>query len=484
MFDIHNKPNSDGIVKGVSGNYEQFSQIINELVDNSISNYRAHEDEAGFLPVIDITVTEYDKTVEVFVKDNGTGLRNLDADLTLAGAGCAETVLNEHGFGLKTALSSVDSWTIYTCTKEDVKLGQHKKIFGPYSFEKFKGWLCEGECPDCFCPGTTVRFTCSKAMFQTLKPANRRAKDGFWALIKYLREELGYTYAKVLADREVAISVKGISGDSEDEKEVEPVMPRWEKRIKLPTVKTDLGGGVVEVDCEYGTIIPCRKNAKYYKANLTSSGVEIRVNGRVIECGLYSRIWNEAPHPSQNRFLAQVCITTDKASALPVTHSSKNGFRKGDEKLEALYSWIRKNIQKPEKNNQSLEHRLVACLAAKMEQQPGVLRVSMEEGAYTSIGSKSRIDLFVSAEEKAVIYEAKAHTTRAENLYQLMLYWDGCSMDGKPVDEAVLIAERHPSEVFMLLDQLNSQKDPTGRPYHFRVTTWTEEGVSLPATCA
>ena len=77
-----------------------------------------------------------------------------------------------------------------------------------------------------------------------------------------------------------------------------------------------------------------------------------------------------------------------------------------------------------------------------------------------------------------VIYEAKAKNTKAEDLYQLRLYADGCAMDGMPAKESVLIGARHPQEVCSLVEQLNSQCDPTGAPYHFVLRTWAEEGIS------
>ncbi len=39
---------------------------------------------------------------------------------------------------------------------------------------------------------------------------------------------------------------------------------------------------------------------------MESSGVELRINGRAIEHGMFDRVWGEAIHPSQNRFLVQV----------------------------------------------------------------------------------------------------------------------------------------------------------------------------------
>ena len=52
------------------------------------------------------------------------------------------------------------------------------------------------------------------------------------------------------------------------------------------------------------------------------------------------------------------------------------------------------------------------------------------------------------------------------------------------VREAVLIAQRHPDTVKALLAELNRQKDKKGRPYHFALTTWDEDGIALPPDAA
>lgn len=108
-----------------------------------------------------------------------------------------------------------------------------------------------------------------------------------------------------------------------------------------------------------------------------------------------------------------------------------------------------------------------------------VLRVSREEPVYQKIGLKAKVDLFVGYIDRVTIYEAKAGKTKALDLYQLRMYVDGCALDNKPVDEAVLIAKRHSAEVKELRDILNSLTAPDGHPYNFRLTTWDEEGIVI-----
>ena len=49
---------------------------------------------------------------------------------------------------------------------------------------------------------------------------------------------------------------------------------------RLENVPYDLGGGQLTIHCRYGNILPTKSNAIYYKGNMTSSGVELRINGR------------------------------------------------------------------------------------------------------------------------------------------------------------------------------------------------------------
>ena len=127
----------------------------------------------------------------------------------------------------------------------------------------------------------------------------------------------------------------------------------------------------------------------------------------------------------------------------------------------------------------SVELRYVKELTAKRENDPAALRVSREEPVFQKIGLKAKVDLFVGYIDRVTIYEAKAGKTKALDIYQLRMYVDGCVLDNKPVDEAVLIAKRHSAEVKELRDILNTLTAPDGRPYNFRLATWDEEGIVI-----
>ena len=99
---IDNAPNGKEFFAGISGNFKDFGQTLCELIDNPISNFRAH----GIHGRVEIVLEEQGDHVDVMVRDNGTGIENMDAALTIAARSCAESTLNEHGMGLKHARPS------------------------------------------------------------------------------------------------------------------------------------------------------------------------------------------------------------------------------------------------------------------------------------------------------------------------------------------------------------------------------------------
>ena len=483
----NNAPDGRELFAGISGNFKEFGQTLCELTDNSISNFRAHNIRGR----IEITLTNQDTYVDVSVCDNGTGIEDVDAALTIAARSCAESALNEHGMGLKHALASINAgadqhWSIQTRTAEDAAHDRYQLVESPYSIG-MPVYLVPGSGDIMGDTGTVVQVRCPMHKFLTLKPASKKEEPTFGQMAAYLRETLRYTYANLLRDKAFTICFTAVdkSGASDSGEITGALEPNWRdgQMTELPPVETELGGGPVTICCRYGSIRRSKENAFYYRANMASSGAEIRINGRAIQHGLYNEIWGKALHPSQNRVLAQIDILSDQAEALPDTKSAKNGLREDDEKVAALFSWIRANIPEPFKE-EGREQMLVRLLAEKKSAEPGVLRVSTEKNLYQCLNLQIKSDLFVSSTEGVTLFEAKAGGSKAEDLYQLRMYHDGCVADDMEVREAVLIAQRHPDTVKALLAELNRQKDKKGRPYHFALTTWDEEGIALPPDAA
>ena len=100
-------PDSNEIWSGIGGHFDSLGQIINEFVDNSISNFEANN---PLLRYIFITLKEVSNNgdVSIRIEDSGTGIKDLDQAFTLGSKKAAESPLNEHGFGLKHALASAN----------------------------------------------------------------------------------------------------------------------------------------------------------------------------------------------------------------------------------------------------------------------------------------------------------------------------------------------------------------------------------------
>ena len=139
-FPIENTPNGRELWQSISGNFDRFSEIICEFVDNALSNFRKYALDPQTSRKVRIVLREQESWVDVDVIDTGTGIRNIHAALTLGSHCGAESPLNEHGMGLKHALASVDDegcvWSIQTRTPEDNELDQHLLVEGPYGLEE------------------------------------------------------------------------------------------------------------------------------------------------------------------------------------------------------------------------------------------------------------------------------------------------------------------------------------------------------------
>lgn len=162
-----------------------------------------------------------------------------------------------------------------------------------------------------------------------------------------------------------------------------------------------------------------------------------------------------------------------------MTKAAKSGFREEDPRLKKLFLWIRANVVLSERLWESREKKLLRRLAEQLQAQPDTTRVTQEMGVFRTLGLNVRADILHVRGERIALYEGKFQNTRAANLYQLRLYWDGAVKDGIPPHDAFLIGSHHPDEVLTLLEYLNKQTGPDGRPYNFHLTTWKDVGISL-----
>lgn len=497
QLEIKNEPNAEELWAGIGGHFDNLGQIINEFLDNSISNFIGNKEILNMRHIL-IKLEELDSGVCVTIEDTGTGIKNLDEAFTLGCQSAGESPLNEHGFGLKHALASAnpenDSWEISTRTEEDIKNSQFKKISAPYKIKDFSGEICSGDqWPGRYNePGTIVRFFCSEEMYRTIARGLRGGISSFTTIADVLCEDLGFVYAGVIrsASATIDLELKTAVGDTISIG-VGAVEPNWGDSLDpgQNSVEEELGEGKVTIEYRFGRMNDKKDRVKfdntttrkYYRCNMSSSGVEIRINGRVLCYNLFKEIWGIEKHNSYNNLLVTINLKSKCKESLPRTRTSKNGLREGDEKLEKLYKWIKKYMKEPKKDVSMADHEteyfdILKETREKNNPDPNKL-IETEKDVFTKTGNRKdrvRIDMYEVTLGHTNVYEGKKDTTTSKDVYQLRMYWDGLVYDGVTPTDGILVAKNHPASVKELIEIVNKMKDADGNNYNFTTKTWDE----------
>ncbi len=486
---IENTPHDNEVWKGIGGHFDFLSQIIHEFIDNGISNFIGHN---SITRNIVITFKEAtNNNIQVTIEDQGTGIRDLNTAFCLGNTSGGDSPLNEHGFGMKHALASANpdnnNWAVYTRTEEDFNNNKFKKICAGYKLSNYEAELIgtdEENWPGRYNgSGTYVRFECKRVMFNTLRKGIKGALpttiDGF---MTYFKEDLGFVYSNLIKDGHASISIITPTGTHS----VPAIEPNWRESLspKSGSEDIDLGDGNVTIEYEFGATNESNYY-RYYKKNQSSSGVEIRINGRLLSHNIFKDIWGLEPHPVYNHLLIQLNLVSQDKNKLPTTRTSKNGIREGDGKLEKIYEWIKRKYPTPEKddevkNEDQTEISLFEDLAIEKRRHLEGATVETEQYVFEAVSERARIDLYINYQNKITIYEGKKDKTTFKDVYQLRLYWDGCIIDGMTPQRGIIISGSHPQSIKKLIEIVNQMKDANGNNYNFSVKTWKDEGVKYP----
>ena len=334
-------------------------------------------------------------------------------------------------------------------------------------------------------------------MYLTIARGIRGGMSNFTSIADVLCEDIGFVYAGLIENSLASITLDITDAQQINiSKPVGAVTPDWEDFIKPGSgvEQHDLGNGNVSIEYKFGKIneksnrieFDNSTTRKYYKRNMSSSGVEIRINGRVLSHNLFKEIWGIEKHNSYNYLLITVNIKSEDAKRLPMTRTSKNGLREGDPRLEELYAWIRSNMPMPIKDVSMSDHEtdLFEVLSENMKKfNPDPNKViDTEMYVFTSTGNvkdKVRLDLYYKNSYGITVYEGKKEATTSKDVYQLRMYWDGLVYDGIQPTQGILVAESHPDSVKTLVSIVNTMKDANGKNYNFITQTWKEVGLCI-----
>lgn len=487
---IQNKPDGNIIWRGLGGHFDSLAQIVNEFIDNSISNF------IGNNPTIKnilISITELPhKIYSISIEDSGTGIRNIDSAFTLGAQDAKDSPLNEHGFGFKHALATANpannDWLICTRTTDHFNKNLYTKITASFKFEDFNAEIIDSNLNpwpgQLNSSGTYMSFKCEETLFKTLSEGFA-GNHGFESRINFLIEDIGFVYSNLIKENiaNVSIVYTDITGNRNN-RNVQAIEPYYEKYINPGRGQTqiNLDGQHVVLEYEFGAMRES-ENRKYYKRNMSTSGVEIRLNGRVIAYNIFKEIWGIEKHNSYNYILIKLNLKSANAALLPTTRTSKNGIRKGDSKLEAIYSWVKGHIPIPQKSVRDIDHEVdlfEELCKLKNIHLPDPKTVKTEQNVFIEINDSVRIDLYEKTNHEVKIYEGKRDSTTIQDLYQLKMYWDGCVIDGIQPTQGILIGSYHPQPVKDLIRYINQMKDSNDNNYNFVLKFWKDEGIDYP----
>ena len=502
---INNKPTVNELWAGIGGHFDSLGQIINEFIDNSISNFSANDSLITKTIHVEIVEKATNGDVDITIEDSGTGIKHLDEAFTLGSLSAGESPLNEHGFGLKHALASAnpanDSWFICTRTEEDKAIGQYKKIKAPYDIENFTCEIIDdNQWPGSMnYTGTVVHFTVDRSMFKTIARGIKGGVSNFSTIVDILFEDLGFIYSNIIKEAAAQIAVKAVDSNNNTvvNRPVGAVEPNWDEYLTpgqgSETVTFSSGIPTI-INYSFGKMNekPPRvafdnsTTRKYYKKSMSSSGVEIRVNGRLIKYNLFKEIWDIEKHNSYNYLLVTLNLKSQDRRALPQTRTSKNGFREGDVILDELYEWIRKYLKEPKRDLTLSDHEVDLFSQLKETMHSSLTNagishvVETEQYVFKKSSEKKnwvRLDMYLVSNGKTTIYEGKKDYTTSKDVYQLRMYWDGLVYDGISPNEGILVAKDHPDSVKEMIQIVNSMQDANGNNYNLKAKTWDDLGV-------
>lgn len=453
-----------------------FPKILEEFLDNALS--------AGAERVHIQLQQQPSGNFLMTVYDDGCGITEDDLSRVF-GVGHAPDAKqagphNQFGIGLKSALASCDPdnrfWSLYTCQQDACIL-----VRAPYSPASMAFQTLPSSSmprPDGWSTGAGTCFTTpvSQSLFHTCMARAVNDEEHLAALL----EELRVTYAPLLAKRIMTLEWIPLVGKPQFHSLL-PLLPQWESGGFTKTERIDFGAGPLEVRYAFGKIQPNPDAYHYFKGNITSSGLMVYLNGRLIQYNLFSLVWNQ-PHPQFNKFLFQVDLrmVDGNRDALPIPRPDKDQMITGDPRFANFVKWIRKLCPDPRAivSTPHEKEELTLCrkLADRLEKSGTTNCVKLELPIEVKDGgTATRADVYAQMKDgRAVLYEGKAKLSRVQDVSQLAAYYLLSADNGLQLDELVLVAKRHTPEVHAFITQLTRRWYRDLPVPMFRCLTWAD----------
>lgn len=476
----------DAMYEGLGHQNLNFHQALAELIDNAIS---AQNDNIPF--TVEIHLTKDGDQVHILVADNGSGISLSDLSkrvMRLGGKGAHSGRLNEHGYGLKNSLCRLTKnklpWEILT-RDSTAPTDNWYSVVGPFrsgmTARPDNGAKWERDISKVH--GDTGTRVFAQTGFQYFTTLYKRA-DRFETLVERLLEHLGVIYRGYLSDPRNTIWLRWRASprDRWNDEAVQPIeIPYGESQTR--DIKVTVGNKEVTVQYTWGWIDEEKRDRMtgrayplkiYYQVAQRTQGVDIRLRGRITSSHVLTEIWPEIEkHPSLNKFAGELVIEAQEFSSVnnKTTLDEENPF------WQALREKLQEQVFTPREFTAIRRQDEEAIKSDLRQQLPHLFsgsRVAPEFVTWPGMGVK--IDLLhtlASGEEN--VYEVKARVLTPQDVYQLVMYWDGRVQDGVPPKLGRLVGvSAAPPSVNEMIRYWNTRKDANGTSYKLEVKTSRE----------
>ena len=484
---------TQGLFRGLASQNMLFHQCIGELVDNSIAATK--KGEAFRVDIILDSRNHSSNLVDVWIADNtaGMNLKILGEALQPGGSPTVENRLNEHGFGLKNSLAtlcsdSTDDWDIWT-RPQGGSVAFH--VSGPFD-EVMEIEQCAFPRKK-FLPekmSTLIRVQVPIGFISTVQGRGQPTRD-LTRLRRWLVEHLGVHYRGYLgADNklmkplgEIYVKIKN------DAVKVEPLpVPMGEQ--KWVPFDVELGGENYELTYRYGARdedkVLNQGHQFYYRGNMATQGIDIRLGNRVIITRQLDTIWDLARDNHYNQFVGELLIPELKRGILK-TKTDKTDFNLNDPEWDKIFRYLRDECPPPPKD---VDREITE--AEMRDEWKRQLEAHKEHGE--TVGKEInlwetgvRLDLYKKSKNgSTVIWELKRGPAKPLDLYQLKMYWDGLALRGDSPRRAILLAEEFSDGITAMARTMNERLRPpenkktngANNRYAFELETLASKGLA------
>jgi len=480
----------DFLYEGLSRQSIDFHQAIAELVDNAISA----KSQDYF--TIEILLRKDGDNIEVTVADDGTGITRVDLQarvLRLGGRGTNAGILNEHGFGLKNSLCLLTgnkrTFTILTADEEIAERNVQWVITGPFRRDmnarllQDERWSknlvrCKGS------SGTRIIATTTLDYLRTTYARATRIET----LVARLAEHLGVFYRHWLA------------GDPRNQ-----IWIRWQENagvwhdLLVPAIliplSDDYNSYSIDVEVEgvkahakyiVGELDERKTEGDhapypldiYYKHNERTQGVDVVVRNKVILTHQLEELWpDQIRRRERNYFSGELVLEGDVFSTVnnktnldphsPFWIKVKEQLNERAELLPPGYSIGRE------------EAAIRDTLMEMLESFESGSSAQKSYPVWAGAGVKADIVHEGPGGSWLDVYEIKDEKAGPQDVYQLIMYWDGLVNDGKNPRRGRIVAESAPGSVITLIKHWRGRTDLKGNPYNVEFKNISELGIRV-----